>query len=84
MNKADFTQRFQSFEEREDVKESMRVMTIVLAQMYEKHGITMMPHGKAHDYFMEELEVPQIDREELQRETEELRPAIARLQQEKE
>ncbi len=32
---------------------------------------------------MEELEIPQIDREELQRETEELRPAIARLQQER-
>ena len=58
----------------------MRTFTLVLAQMYEKHGVTMMPHHKAHDYFMEELEGPQFDREELQRETEELRPAVARLE----
>ena len=36
MNKADIVQKFQLFEEREDVKEVMRSFTIVLAQMYEK------------------------------------------------
>ena len=36
MNKADIAHKFESFEEREDVKEVMRNFTFVLAQMYEK------------------------------------------------
>ena len=36
MNKADIVLKFQTFEEREDVKEVMRNFTFVLAQMYEK------------------------------------------------
>ena len=39
MNKADIKHKFDSFEEREDVKEVMRNFTFVLSQMYEKQAI---------------------------------------------
>lgn len=59
----------------------MRTFTFVLAQMYEKQGL-QMSHQKAHDHVLEELEVPVIDRDELQRETDELKPTVAKLEQE--
>ena len=61
MNKKDITDKFQSFEEREDVKEIMRLFTIVLAQKYETHGVSLS-HEKYYNQFLEEFEVPVLDR----------------------
>ena len=38
MNKADIVQKFENFEEREDVKEVMRQFTLVLADLYGRNG----------------------------------------------
>ena len=81
MNKADIVQKFQLFEEREDVKEVMRSFTIVLAQMYEKQGLTI-PVNKAADHIAEEFEIDTTvyDKDELARENEELKPKIVQLE----
>lgn len=81
MNKKDITDKFQSFEEREDVKEIMRLFTIVLAQKYETHGVSLS-HEKYHNQFLEEFEVPVLDRDDLERENNELKPKVASLEQE--
>ena len=57
------------------------MFTYVLAQSYQKHGLTMS-HSKAHDNFMEEFEVPVLDREELQRENDEMKPQVATMETE--
>ena len=77
MNKADIVHKFDSFEERDDVKEVMRHFTFILAQMYEKKGLTI-PVNKASDHIMEELEIDTTvyDKDELIREIEDLRPKI--------
>ena len=66
MNKADIVQKFENFEEREDVKEVMRQFTLVLADLYGRQGTTM-PHGKFNDVFLEQFEVENIvyDKEDL-------------------
>ena len=75
MNKADITLKFQTFQEREDVKETMRLFTHVLAQMYEKQGLKMS-HEKAGAHILEEFDIQVLDRDELQRENEEMRPRV--------
>lgn len=84
MNKADIVNKFEQFEERDDVKEVMRHFTFVLAQMYEKKGLTI-PVSKASDHIMEELEIDTTvyDKDELIREIEELRPKVKSLEAEK-
>ena len=81
MNKADIVQKFGLFEEREDVKEVMRSFTIVLAQMYERQGLTI-PVNKAADHIAEEFEIDTTvyDKDELARENEELKPKVAMLE----
>ena len=66
MNKADIVQKFENFEEREDVKEVMRQFTLVLADLYGRQG-TAMPHHKFNDVFLEQFEVDNTvyDKEDL-------------------
>ena len=80
MNKGDLEKKFEAFEEREDVKEVMRNFTVVLAQMYEKKGLTIPPQ-KAADHILDEFEIDTTvyDREELQKEEDELKPKVAEL-----
>ena len=81
MNKADIVLKFGQFEEREDVKDVMRNFTLVLAQMYEKQGLTI-PVNKAADHIAEEFEIDTTvyDKDELARENEELKPKITQLE----
>ena len=58
----------------------MRLFTYVLAQMYEKQGLTMS-HQKANDHFLEEFEIQHLDPDELKRENDEMKPQIAKLEQ---
>jgi len=84
MNKADIVNKFEQFEERDDVKEVMRHFTFVLAQMYEKKGLTI-PINKASDHLMEEFEIDTTvyDKDDLIREIEEIRPKVKSLELEK-
>ena len=61
------------------MKETMRLFTYVLAQMYEKQGLSMS-HAKAHDHFLEEFEVVHLDPDELRRENDEMKPQISKLE----
>ena len=76
--------KFETFEERDDVKEVMRTFTFVLAQMYEKKGLSI-PVNKASDHLLEEFEIDNTvyDKEDLMRENEELRPKVDALKAEK-
>ena len=62
----------------------MQLFTNVLAQMYEKKGLTI-PQHKAADHIMEEFEIDttEYDKDELAREIEELKPCIRDLEAEK-
>ena len=84
MNKADIVNKFEQFEERDDVKEVMRTFTLVLAQMYEKKGLTI-PVNKASDCILEEFEIDNTvyDKEDLIRENDELKPKVSALVEEK-
>ena len=81
MNKADISSKFEQFEESPEVKEVMRLFTIVLAQMYEKNGLSVKNPA---DHILDEFEVDTtvIDKDELQREVEENRAAIPTLEAE--
>ena len=82
MNKADIDLKFQSFEEREDVKEVMRNFTFVLAQMYEQKAVGVpIPMNKAADHVLEEFEIDNTvyDKDELAAENAELKPKIKQL-----
>ena len=84
MNKTDIANKFQTFEERDDVNQAMRIFTVLLSQIYGKHG-TSMPHHKMADLFNEELEIDTtvVDKDELQREVDELRAKVQALEAEK-
>ena len=86
MNKADIVHKFQSYEEREDVKETMRLFTFVLAQMYEKQAMNSgIPVSKAKEHIEEEFEIDTTvyDKDELIQENAELRPKVTQLEAEK-
>lgn len=61
----------------------MRTFTYVLAQMYEKNGLSI-PTEKASDHVLDEFEIDTTvyDKEELQRERDELRPTVKKLENE--
>ena len=71
--KAEFAKKFEAFENREDVQETMRIFTQLLSQQYEKHGTSLAPQ-KAIDLMMEELEVDTTvyDKDELAAENAEI------------
>ena len=83
MNKADIAHKFESFEEREDVKEVMRNFTFVLSQMYEKQAIGVpIAQNKAADHVLEEFEIDTTvyDKDELVAENADLKPKIKQLE----
>ena len=84
MDKSDFKKKFDEFEDRQDVKDTMRIFTAVLANMYEKNGLTI-PSNQAYDKLLNEFEIDTTDvqKQKLRAENERLQAEINLLKDEK-